>query len=600
MSVSITGIRFSLVILSLFGYSIFFCKRWKIPVYAAPLFSISMITVVTYFCGLLNVLQYSSYMIMGLGFLLLIIEVCQLKVRSLRSIEVINSLNFMLLIGFILFSISLIDLHLIHYDNFSHWAVVVKEMVVKDAFPTAKSVLIDFKNYPLGTSSWIYYVCKMAGMTEGIMLAAQGTMIYAAILSVFCVIRDRKRLLLSAIISVCAGVMTVFNISIRVDNLLVDFVLPLVALGSIAIIYYYRDNLTRCCIAITPILSMLLLIKNNAVFFVLPCAIYLFYCALRTTNRFHNCMMALLCIVISLSVFFSWSYHTKTEFKDAKLKFDVTQDGTESQTMKSDSEITLILNEFIKHVFTTDNQFTVGFLVINIVALLIHYIGRKYTTSKWNLLLMLVTMDLTYILYHAGILLMYIFMMPMEEAVYLAGFERYTSSIMFFLLGVLTMTVVVDVENAFHVQQRRERNVYAFKSLQTKKIYLYSTIILSSIGCMLLMSDINGMKYVNKQYSDTLPGKAAHVMGNTMTPDNPSSYAIYATDTDSQVSNYYLGYIARYMLLTDNIYVFSDLKNDEIVNSIENYDYLVVVEELEHDDSKLLPGIYDIHELLAR
>ena len=41
-----------------------------------------------------------------------------------------------------------INYRLIHYDNISHWALVVKQMLITDAIPDAASSLIDFKNYP--------------------------------------------------------------------------------------------------------------------------------------------------------------------------------------------------------------------------------------------------------------------------------------------------------------------------------------------------------------------------------------------------------------------------------------------------------------------
>ena len=54
-----------------------------------------------------------------------------------------------------------------HYDNFSHWAVVVKNMLITHRFPDAYSAMIDFKSYPLGSSSFLYYFCSVVGSEEG-------------------------------------------------------------------------------------------------------------------------------------------------------------------------------------------------------------------------------------------------------------------------------------------------------------------------------------------------------------------------------------------------------------------------------------------------
>ena len=66
--IAFTCIRFIFMILSLFGYSLFFEEKLKINRFISPLFSLSIITLITYFSGLLKLLQYSSYIILLLDY----------------------------------------------------------------------------------------------------------------------------------------------------------------------------------------------------------------------------------------------------------------------------------------------------------------------------------------------------------------------------------------------------------------------------------------------------------------------------------------------------------------------------------------------------
>lgn len=50
---------------------------------------------------------------------------------------------------------------LTYNDDFSHWGLIVRTMLVEDGFPAAGDPLITFTSYPPGTACLIYYVCRM-------------------------------------------------------------------------------------------------------------------------------------------------------------------------------------------------------------------------------------------------------------------------------------------------------------------------------------------------------------------------------------------------------------------------------------------------------
>lgn len=57
----------------------------------------------------------------------------------------------------------------------------------------------------------------------------------------------RRKEKVSSIFFLAAGcsLLSIFNITIRINNLLVDFILPTMCLASIAIIYTYRNDLKK-------------------------------------------------------------------------------------------------------------------------------------------------------------------------------------------------------------------------------------------------------------------------------------------------------------------------------------------------------------------
>ena len=156
-----------------------------------------------------------------------------------------------------------------HYDNFSHWAVVVKYMLVTDRIPDAASAIIDFKSYPLGSSSFLYYVWRIVGNGEGVMLVAQAMLLFASFYAVFGAIRDQKRFLLAALLGLGCSAMAYFNISIRINNLLVDFLLPALALAVIGVLLVERKKFFTACLAVLPVLGLLTIVKNTGIFFAL-------------------------------------------------------------------------------------------------------------------------------------------------------------------------------------------------------------------------------------------------------------------------------------------------------------------------------------------
>ena len=85
-------------------------------------------------------------------------------------------------------------------------------------------------------------------------------------------------------------------------------------------------------------------------------------------------------------------------------------------------------------------------------------------------------------------------------------------------------------------------------------------------------------------------------------PDNDTRYLFYATDTDSQVSSYYLPYVGRYFLFASQVDSVSEFTEDAFMGQIQTYDKLVILESTPemkaymqaHAGKPGDPGVYDV------
>lgn len=584
-------------ILSLVGYFYVVKKLFKIDFKFVPLTVFSFIGLVVYFGGLANYLLEISYLIYGLGIICFIYYLFKHPVIS------ISLFDCCFIIGSILFLSLLLNTNMIHYDNYSHWAIVIKEMIITNSFPTINSTVIDFMNYPLGTSSLIYYGCLFLGHSQGVMLFIQGIYIFACFYAIFGIIQERKRFLLYVFLASGCAILSIFNITIRINNLLVDFILPIVTLAVFSILYTYRNDLKKAMICI-PILGILTIVKSTGVIFVGIDLVYFIYLIIES-KKIKNIKYFILSLLSFIPTIL-WNIHM-TSFSSIQHKFDVSSNL--QSVDKTGEQIREIINLFIKSTFDFTSRQTLGVFIFEILAILTCVFVYIFLKKKWSLLKAMIALDIMLVLYYLGILAMYIFSMPLDEALYLAGFERYSASIVVLFCGALVMCATVDLENSFSIKMYDVYNYRAFKSVKTKKYYQVGIIVCLALSVITLLSEYNGMIYNQNQYDTSLVNQVKEVTGDRWQGNiDHSKYLVFASDKDSQVTNYYLQYITRYMLYADHVDGICLFYEDNLVNLLNQYDYLVIV-ETSKEERKLLKnyfnvdgdrGIYSVNKLFSK
>jgi hypothetical protein len=599
MSVMVHMLMAVALLCSLSGYMMFTREKLGLLAEFTPVFVCSAIACTIYFCGLAGFLLPGSAAVLAAGIILFFFFLLKkIRNQSYGNFH-ISPFQAGFAVGSLFFFQLLFASGLVHYDNFSHWAIVVKQMLNTNAFPDAASALIDFKNYPLGSSSFLYFICRFAGNSQGIMLAAQGVLIFSCFYAMFGVIREKKRFLLFAFLAAGCSLLSIFNITIRITNLLVDFLLPIYTLVLFVMIYRYQREIKKACICIIPVAGLIMIIKNTGTIFAGIGFLYLIYVWLKNKDKsfWKNGLAVLLSVGAAFIPYLLWNIHMAVNFQGVENKFEVSANNLHGITGgKSPEEIRQIADLFIKSVFDITSRPAMGILGVDAAAILASVFAAALLKKSWNLWKALIALNMVLIGYYLGILALYVFSMPLDESLRLAGFERYASSIVVLFTGGLVLCATVDLENSFYYKSGELPDYRAFKTVESKDRYQKGIIFFMALAITLLMSEYNGMQTIRRSYKTTLPYKVYQVTGDRWFSGgkvDENRYLFYASDVDSQVTDYYLQYIGRYMLYAPNVDGICAFYEDNLIHLLSSYDFLVIV-EIDGDAKHLMQKYFGV------
>jgi len=114
-------LRFSLVLISIHGLSLFFKNRLKFARELSWLSAIASIILILQILGYFNLLEFGTYSLFTTGILFSGYDAIK-KVRQMSfHLKQTNWIILWLLLYFILIASALVITKLEHYDNFSHW-----------------------------------------------------------------------------------------------------------------------------------------------------------------------------------------------------------------------------------------------------------------------------------------------------------------------------------------------------------------------------------------------------------------------------------------------------------------------------------------------
>lgn len=564
-------LRVFLFIISMTGYMVFLVRKFHIKMEFSPAIFCAWTSNLLFFAGLLNVMQEISIIIFGGGIILLVYSLKEKKTFSNHSLLIYSLYVFVLFY----FVILLRDAHFWFYDNFSHWGTVVKVMLRNDRMPNFSDTIMEFQSYPLGSSLFIYYVCKIVGNAEGCYLWAQFVMIISFLFTLMSFVKEKKWWC-ATVVFACSAFFLARNTDIL--YLCVDNLLPAAGVAAFAVIYFYRQEPRKMILFSFGILATCINIKNSGFFFFAVCVLFIIAYEWDYIKS-HKIEFFTKIIAFPLLVLYLWERHIALVYTSAATsRHSMSLEYfSETASEKTIADITGIIRVMIQQFCSfKSNSFRTLCLAIVIFAAieilskfgsLTHYLKR--VCAVFGII----------ITYHFGLFIMYIVSMPTaEEALRLAGYDRYEMSEVLFIYGILTV-FLLDVLSDVKV-----------KTLHNKVMNLASYVLLFIVYfAPIIVAGDYSVLYTKQDYKNMDRYILDHLISEYNLPEK-KSYLIYSSDRE-------LGYLCRvgiYELFTTNIHPISSLDNVETSNLLEQYEYLIVLNNGLQIREYLLSLGYDI------
>lgn len=599
----------ALFIFVLFGYVNFFTKVCGLYHKTSWIASIAFIVLVLYTAAYFQFLTQASNILIlfGLAYGLWTIYLL-IKNKSYKNWKM-TFLGTWIILFSAMFIRILTQIHLNHYDNYSHWAVIVKFLFTEDRLPTVNDAIIAYTSYPMGSSLFLYFATQVAGFNEHIMMIGQFMIIVACIYSMFSIVRDESRIMILSMMFSVIAIFNYFNTAIRLNNLLVDFLLPLITLAGIAGIFRMRYQIKQVSLYSFLVVAMLTLVKASATFFAaIIIAYYLFEMGKRLLESKHKIIVTVYALVttgLSFLPITIWNAYVKANFPITKHEVSVSA----YQSIFGEKDTTVIeqiSQLFMRTITSLQTLSTQGIVLTQIIMIVAYLIIRFRVKRKNPILWQLLLIDGIVIVYYLGIYAMFLFSMPTEEALYLAGFDRYASSIVILALGLAMMFLAREIDYSLYEQNVAKRNFKSYKNIQTKKLYQGSSIFLLFVSTLLLLSESGGLLYNNAQFNASTAAEYAKVTPNNMVLNNEKYLVVSTNKTD--VENYFVGFYGKYWLYSPNVDGQENFVMDEadFRALLERYDKIVILEDhfTFNEMTELIsgktyaPGIYDSQTIL--
>lgn len=456
-------LRVLLLSFVLLGYIFFINDKLKLHISFIPIVLFSSITVITYIAGILNYLNLSVQIISIIGLVMLALYSMKI-IKGKYNIKFLihPSILFFLLLSTYFF-ILMKGMSYLHYDNFSHWATIVKEMFYFNSLPDQRSI-ITFRNYPPGAAVFIYYICKIIGYSESHSIMAQSLIISSCFATLFCRAKIKNifycfYIASISIISIC--ILSYDDTTLNIYNLLVDGLLGYLTVSSIISVNYYKEDIKKLFFTVTPILCILVLIKDSGKVFIGLIISYIIF-ELFKKIRGKNLYFILGIVGIPLFLDFLWKIYVKIaypSFSYSSNKFSISYSSlSNSITRKSPEFINGLPLKLLKEVFNFNYLNTKIFIIVNIISICIIIFFFIIHSNVKNISKFFVITNLMTMVYIFTLYILYAMIMNEFEARDLAAFDRYYSSIII----VTTSIQLLSIADMFFKYNKYFANIVGF------------------------------------------------------------------------------------------------------------------------------------------
>jgi len=527
--------------LSFWGLCEFARDRLKAEDAFAPSVVASLIMVTLTVAGIARVLLYAWWAVFAGGLVYLAISLVR---RRLRLNWALVALGALAVYAFIHFR----KAYYTGNDSVSHWGLVVRHLLTENRFPDATSKLVFFKSYPLGSTSFVYFLCRGFDAREGQYLAAM-FMLYPIYLMPICGAVKRNRLL-GYLTGAALLVVLVFvagsPMSLQVDNLL-----GFMTIGGIATVACHRDDPQRAMWLALPTVAALVVVKASGLFLALVVLSAVVWVArgagLPWRGKQGAARMLLVGLAAALVMFLLWQGHVRLTFGMGNMgKHSLSLSSYASMaSRKSLGQIVTIAKRMAKWLiwpFALQRRIRVLWLTLYAACYLAIRLWRP-EKKKWLRALgrtVLASLVL-YLIWYGLLFIMFIVSMPIEEALEIASVGRYEGTMRVVVMGLQALFIASCFCDEALVIGRR-----AYVCAVAALLALLCVPIAGLFGGRSLAAKIIKNARVTQQ-----PFKSFLQLKRSGEIEKDKSYLIFTRHTEHAVAQVY--YLVKYEMQTLDI-----------------------------------------------
>lgn len=556
----------TMIFVVLYGYMSYFNRRFRIAMECLPIIIFSGIGSLIFLAGILNIMELMFWLIVVGGGVLALRSV----VRRQYPEKSIGLLCLLILAVYLL--IFLNSQKFYHYDNFSHWCLIVKSLWLESKFPNFENPMITYQAYPVGSACFIWFVCKFLGFTEGHVMFAQSMLTLSCAGPLFAFARNEtkiKKMLMGAVAYV-GGVFLVSygsGLGNGIHNAMVDSLLAAVAVAACAIVLLYKDQIVVAVWCVMPLLVLEVCIKNSGIMWVVAITIEIicFSGAKIKEAKLIKSLCALL--AITGGYIYLWKAHIALVFAHAETS-NHAMSLENYQTVlgnKSSEDIEFIKKLFLQSFFSSKE--TLWWMLGGVIGVLIlAKIFQPGFMKNGKILFGCIYSIVIVLLYQSGNFAMYLFSMPMGEAKVLAGYDRYVMTLRAFIWGIMLLMLIQLIQQT----DWKERLFSNWHTLVMAGLLLGTVVRCNG-------KDVENW-IVHPQFIQGREASRTHldnIIDTYNLEQNKRSLIYIAGPPDRDVG--YRRYMSKYLLWPNQL----QTVNTEEIHVLDNfmqYDYLVFLE----------------------
>lgn len=467
-----------------------------------------------------------------------------------------------------------------HWDEYSHWGEMVKEMFRLDKlYSVEDSVLQAHKDYPPGISIFELFWCKlMGGYRESTLITSLHIFefsLFIPAISEKIKFKNVKSLVINSIIGIVLIFVSIsfFDLHGVINSIYTDYIMAIILAYAIFTIIFEKKLLSNYFIFSLSLVTILMMLTKQMglPFYMMIMYVYIikiiYNKEFKKENKKQFIKVLLYTIILPLLVWKGWdlyvsSMYTLQQFKLSDIKLSKLY-GIIKGTQGEVYQITAANNylKALKEVNISSSVVRLTYIKSIFLALILMYItyryGRKYIDKKdfLNLESIIIFGSIGY----AFIMLtLYVFNFGEIEGPNIASYDRYMDTYLIFCVSLIIMIFI----RIFSIEYKKRK---------------FNLLLLITLIIFIFIDGVHADKYkpVLKHDSINIYERCANVINKYTKDKNVYIIAQDSVGDFQYIVKYYANPInvnlKYFNLKKENV---SDEYRNKIKNKILKYDYL--------------------------